>query len=81
MITENFSKFRAVLLKRFKPLAYNRVDPDWYIDLYQGPGTYVDARCISKGGNISNKVVGIARKTSIDMRYYLLRQQIICARL
>ena len=73
MITQHFSKFRAVLFKKLKPLAYNRVDPDWYSDLYQGPGTCVGMRCIAKGINISNKVVGIARKTSINMPLYLTR--------
>ena len=72
-----FSSFKAVLFDRFKPLSYgNNMKPQWYNDLYRGLKMRACALCIKRGGTITKKHVGFAKKALEDCIKHLLQKYI-----
>jgi hypothetical protein len=74
VIVQYFNSFKVQLFKKFKPLGFAGSLPDWYDELNRALNLRASVECIRRGGKVSKKAVGFARKALAEACLILLKQ-------
>lgn len=73
-ILQYLSGVKTYLFKKYKPLAFSGINPDWWSDLYNSLRCRAAVAAISRGESVTKKAIGLSRKALINCCIWLMRQ-------